>query len=453
MKIKRVFAKDMRQGIRRVREELGEDAVILSNRKVDDGVEIVVGIDYDEAALNNAAKTTSRSEPVIANDNQMDIFSSERAKPANPDFRNAIHSASEELESLLSEELNSELTYTKPSSKRPTVKKQEPVRTPAPAAYTTQHDQDDELIDEMRSELKSLRGILENQLSGLAWGEMSRNRPHQATLLKRYMDLGISTSLSQDLVEEVVAEKDLESAWRMSLDLLANQVVTPAEDFIAEGGVVAMVGPTGVGKTTTVAKLAARYALQHGYQQVALVTTDSYRIGAHEQLRTYGRILGVPVRVANDAEELKTVLEGLADKRLVLIDTAGMSQRDLRLTEQFSSVLSGAPKLKTCVVLSANTQTAGLEDVMRAFSKIKLDACVLTKLDESVSLGGILSVLVEHRLPVAYMSDGQQVPEDIHRAHPHTLINRALTLLQERVTGVDEQSAAIAMGGWIPHAK
>ena len=353
----------------------------------------------------------------------------------------------------MSEELNSELTYTKPSSKRPTVKKQEPVRTPAPAAYTTQHDQDDELIDEMRSELKSLRGILENQLSGLAWGEMSRNRPHQATLLKRYMDLGISTSLSQDLVEEVVAEKDLESAWRMSLDLLANQVVTPAEDFIAEGGVVAMVGPTGVGKTTTVAKLAARYALQHGYQQVALVTTDSYRIGAHEQLRTYGRILGVPVRVANDAEELKTVLEGLADKRLVLIDTAGMSQRDLRLTEQFSSVLSGAPKLKTCVVLSANTQTAGLEDVMRAFSKIKLDACVLTKLDESVSLGGILSVLVEHRLPVAYMSDGQQVPEDIHRAHPHTLINRALTLLQERVTGVDEQSAAIAMGGWIPHAK
>jgi flagellar biosynthesis protein FlhF len=383
----------------------------------------------------------------------MDIFSNEAAKPNNADFRSAIHSASEELESLLNDELNDELTYTKPLRNKPAAARKETARAPVSSAYETKDEQDDGLIDEMRSELKSLRGILENQLSGLAWGEMSRNRPHQATLLKRYMDLGISAGLSQELVEEVAAEEDMESAWRMSLDLLANQIVTPAEDFIAEGGVVALVGPTGVGKTTSVAKLAARFALQHGYQQVALVTTDSYRIGAHEQLRTYGRILGVPVRVANDAEELKTVLESLADKRLVLIDTAGMSQRDLRLTEQFRSVLSGAPKLKTCVVLSANTQTAGLEDVMRAFDKVKLDACILTKLDESVSLGGILSVLVEHRLPVAYMSDGQQVPEDIHRAHPHTLINRALTLLQERSTGVDEQSAAMAMGGWISHAK
>jgi len=447
MKIKRVIAKDMRQGIRRVREELGEDAVILSNRKVDEGVEIVVGIDYDEASLEAHQNIDSDR---TSKDDQLDIFNADSvtsvvASDSNIDFRKAIDKASMGLDRDFSAPYDEDLTYQKPN--RTTHQK------PTKPSARKQKAKDGELFDEMRDELKSLRGILENQLNGLAWGEMSRNRPHQANLLKRYMDMGVSSELAQRLTEQVAAEEDLESAWRMSLDMLAGEIRTSGEDFIAEGGVVALVGPTGVGKTTTVAKLAARYALQHGYQQVALVTTDSYRIGAHEQLRTYGRILGVPVRVANDADELRTVLEHLSDKRLILIDTAGMSQRDLRLTEQFNQVLSGAPKLKTCVVLSANTQTAGVQDVMRAFSKVKLDACVLTKLDESVSIGGVLSVIAQHKLPVAYLSDGQQVPEDLHRAHSHTLINRALALLQQGEEYMDEQQAAMALGGMNPYVK
>jgi len=452
MKIKRVYAKDMRQGIRRVREELGEDAVILSNRKVDDGVEIVVGIDYDEASLQ-AHQNTDNTRSTKSD--QMDIFHPQQEQPAPDfDFRTAINSASMQLDKKNVEFARDEHTYQRPvKTSVPTAHKSSSIRPVANEPIHKSKARGGELFDEMRDELKSLRGILENQLNGLAWGEMSRNRPHQATLLKRYMDMGITSELAQNLTEQVSTEADLESAWRMSLDKLAHEIRIYGEDFVAEGGVVALVGPTGVGKTTTVAKLAARYALQHGYQQVALVTTDSYRIGAHEQLRTYGRILGVPVRVANDADELRTVLEHLSDKRLVLIDTAGMSQRDLRLTEQFNQVLSGAPKLKTCVVLSANTQTAALQDVMRAFSKVKLDACVLTKLDECVAMGGVLSVIAQNKLPVAYLSDGQQVPEDLHRAHSHTLINRALSLLQQQQEYMDEQVAAMMMGGTNPHVK
>ncbi|MBD3669929.1 MAG: flagellar biosynthesis protein FlhF [Gammaproteobacteria bacterium] len=452
MKIKRVLAKDMRQGIRRVREELGEDAVILSNRKVDDGVEIVVGIDYDESALNNPSASYLTNSKAKQPDSQLDIFSEEAQASARASFQEVINNASQGLDSLLDDEISTDVTYSKPTKPKPVIESEPPKAKPLASKPINAKD-DDILFDDMRTELKSLRGILENQLSGLAWGEMSRSHPNQAILLKRYIEMGLENSLSHELVDEVSNEEDIESAWRMSLDLLANQIVTTGEDFIAEGGVVAFVGPTGVGKTTTVAKLAARYALQHGYQQVALVTTDSYRIGAHEQLKTYGRILGVPVRVANDAEELKTVLHSLSDKRLVLIDTAGMSQRDLRLTEQFHSVLSGAPKLKTCVVLSANTQAAGLTDVMRSFSRVKIDACVLTKIDEAVSLGGALSLLVENRLPLAYISDGQQVPEDIHKAHPHNLINRAQQLLMETEQSIDEQTAAMAMGGVLSNAK
>lgn len=451
MKIKRVIAKDMRQGIRRVREELGEDAVILSNRKIDEGVEIVVGIDYDQASLDAGYSANSAKK---SKDEQLDIFNAADntaavAPEPEVDFRRAIDNASMGLDRDLTAPYEEDITYQKPNRKAHA----KPAEPPTNRQPQKQKAMDGELFDEMRDELKSLRGILENQVNGLAWGEMSRNRPHQANLLKRYMDMGVSSDLAQILTEKVATEEDMESAWRMSLDMLAAEIRTSGEDFIAEGGVVALVGPTGVGKTTTVAKLAARYALQHGYQQVALVTTDSYRIGAHEQLRTYGRILGVPVRVANDADELRTVLEHLSDKRLVLIDTAGMSQRDLRLTEQFNQVLSGAPKLKTCVVLSANTQTAAVEDVMRAFGKVKLDACVLTKLDECVSMGGLLSVVAKHKLPVAYLSDGQQVPEDLHRAHSHTLINRALALLQQGQQDIGEQQAAMAMGGINPHVK
>ncbi|MFW6191077.1 MAG: AAA family ATPase, partial [Thiohalospira sp.] len=205
---------------------------------------------------------------------------------------------------------------------------------------------------------------------------------------------------------------------------LAEVVRRPHRDVMAQGGVVALVGPTGVGKTTSVAKIAARYAMRHGYDQVALVTTDSYRIAAHEQLRTYARILGVPVRVANDADELRTTLDNLADRSLVLIDTAGMSQRDRRLAEQFHTLVTGAPTVQTYAVLAANTQPGGLEETVHAFRGAELDGCVLTKIDESTGLGPALSTIIDQSLPLAFLSDGQRVPEDLHDGGPALLANR-----------------------------
>ena len=185
----------------------------------------------------------------------------------------------------------------------------------------------------------------------------------------------------------------------------------------------------GVGKTTTIAKLAARCALKHGARQVALITTDCYRIGGQEQLRTYARILGVPVRVARTHAELTETLNDLLDRRFILIDTAGMNQRDIKLTEKFAVIKQQSPRVKTYLTMSANTQASAMDDIIHAYSHLNLSGCVLTKTDEASSLGGAVSALVRHHLPLAYVANGHQVPEDLSLARPNTLVNQASELM------------------------
>jgi flagellar biosynthesis protein FlhF len=195
-----------------------------------------------------------------------------------------------------------------------------------------------------------------------------------------------------------------------------------------QGGVVALVGSTGVGKTTSVAKLAARYVLRHGQRHVALVTTDSYRIGAHEQLMTYGRLLGIPVQIASDHKELHSALNSLADKRLVLIDTAGMSQRDVRLSEQFATLADSGIPIRTLLVLSATAHPSVLTETVEAFSSVDLEGAILTKLDEAAKLGGVLSTVINQQLPLMFVTDGQRVPEDMHLARAQNLVQKAAEL-------------------------
>lgn len=404
MKIKRYFAPDMRQAIRKVREAQGPDAVILSNRKVKGGVEIIAAIDYDPDNLPGEAAEAPRSEAPAAADRPV-------AEPAP-----------------------------------------EPAPGPRRKAPEVVWDEDPALVA-MRSEIRELRGLLENQLAHLAWREFSREHPAQAGLLRRLTELGLPRDLCERLIEAVGEQPDAEQAWRRALALLAQSLPVTDDDILDKGGIVALIGSTGVGKTTTVAKLAARFALRHGPRSVALISTDSYRIGAHEQLFTYGRILGVPVQVAGDARELANALKSLPDKRLILIDTAGMSQRDLRLSSQFETLRAAGLPIRSYLVLPASTQTAVLEEAVRAFGEIELAGCILTKVDESASLGGALSVVARHRLPLAYVGDGQRVPEDLHPARAHNLVNRAATLMQQAGQTTDDDTLAERFGGLAAHAR
>ena len=389
MKVKRFFAPDMRQAIRLVREALGPDAVILSNRKVDGGIEIVAALGYDESAVGHGA--------------------SETGLPSVTDAPGAVPAAAVDV-------LGDGSGAT---------------AAPAPRAAARSPKLDwvqDPAIASMREEIKQLRGLLENQLAHLAWADLKRRQPLSTAVMRRLSSIELEPSLIDRISLAAGAARNEDHAWQLALDELSASLPIADHDFLDEGGIVALLGSTGVGKTTSIAKLAARYVLRHGQRHVALVTTDSYRIGAHEQLMTYGRLLGIPVQVVSDHKGLRSALNSLADKRLVLIDTAGMSQRDVRLGEQFSTLAGSGIPLRTLLVLSATSHRSVVDETVRAFSGVSLDGAILTKLDEAASLGGVLSAVIRQQLPLMFIANGQRVPEDIHPARAAKLVQQAAQL-------------------------
>ncbi|MDT8370538.1 MAG: flagellar biosynthesis protein FlhF [Gammaproteobacteria bacterium] len=393
MKIKRFQAADVRQAIKEVRDVLGPDAVILSNTRVDGGIEIVAATDYDEAEFRRAA-------PVARSSSHTDSPKVE-INPSSDPFRNV---------------------------------------EPTPTRTTQNVWSQEPTLVQMRKEISSLKDMLQTQLSDLAWKDMERSSPTQVQLLQRHLQMGVQVELAKKLTSQTNPADDLETAWRHSLGALASQIDIPKTDIINTGGITALVGPTGVGKTTTIAKIAARCALKHGAKNVALITTDCYRIGGQEQLRTYARILGVPVRVARTHEELNESLNDLLDRRFILIDTAGMNQRDMQLAEKFAVLKNQSHRIKNYLTLSATTQASVLNDIINAFSHLELSGCILTKTDETSSLGGAISALIRHQLPLAYECNGQQVPEDLSLARPNTLVRQASELINEQ--HVDPQTVS-----------
>ncbi len=414
MKMKRYFAADARQALREVREQQGPDAVILSNRRVPGGVEIIAAVDYEDA-LENA----SLGNPVEHASGGVDTA----AVPVQAYEHYGYEKSDRERgEAVADNRADSGANEVDPA------------------------------LGRIRDELKGLRSIMEAPLMQFAWGEAERVKPLYANLLKQLMMLGLSPQLCDGISKKVAGRDAGRHNWLEALKLLAQLVPVAEDDLLARGGTVALVGPTGVGKTTTIAKLAARFALRHGRRSVALVTTDSYRIGAHEQLRTYGRILGVPVQVASDCDELRNVLDHNRQHKLTLIDTAGVSHRDMRLTEQLATLNTGDIRIKNYLVLSATGQRHLQDDVIRSFSRAGLHGCILTKIDEAVSLGEILSVLIQHKLPIAYVSDGQKVPDNLHTARGKLLVREAVKLMQTMRKAPTEQELAYTFGGMVSNA-
>ncbi|MBL8258801.1 MAG: flagellar biosynthesis protein FlhF [Candidatus Competibacteraceae bacterium] len=411
MKIKRLNAANIREAMRKIREELGPDAVILSNQRSEAGFEIIAAIDYDEKLLAGMqlpglTEPVDRRAPTDAAASPETRPEAAAATPVSPAKKAAKPAASA-------------IPTLQPAPEATA----DPIAPPRPDKARVVWSQDPLLV-EMRHELQVMHTLLEQQLSGLAWGELGRQQPHRADLLSQLLDFGCHPGLCVRLADAAAAEREPARAWRLALETLGRGLSVTQDDILSRGGVAALIGPTGVGKTTTIAKLAARYNLRHGPHQVALITTDSYRIGAYEQLCTFGMILDAPVRLVRTAQELQDTLKAFADKSLILIDTAGMSQRDLRLSQQFA-LLDDAARIRSYLVLAANAQHAVLQETMAAFARVPLSGAILTKVDETTRLGAVLSAAHEQALPLAYICNGQRVPEDLQAAQVDSLIRLA----------------------------
>ena len=411
MQVKRFFAADMRQAMKLVRDELGADAAIIGNRRIAGGVELTAALDYTPQALaprvpnmeleDELRKTASR---IVSAQAELSMRGDSDASTNRQLFAGLPLTAAEPLV---------EPTFIEPP--RPAA--------PAPAAAVDQR-----VFDSMRFELNGLRELLEVQLGSLAWTQLQGSKPQQANLWRRLQRIGLSGPLSRDLLALTAEVEEPRQAWRMLLAHLARMIATPEIEPLEEGGVIAMVGPAGMGKTTTLAKLAARYVLKYGAHNIALVSMDSYRIGAQEQLKTLGRILNVPVTHVDPGQSLANALDPLLRKRVVLIDTAGLQASDPALRMQLESLAGRGIKSKNYLVLATTSQKQVLTAAYHSYKRCGLAGCILTKLDETASLGEVLSLAIGHALPVAYLTDGPRIPDDLHLPRRHQLVSRAVSV-------------------------
>src|SRR5262245_36192550 len=382
MNVRKFVGNTSRAALQQVKRELGADAVVLSNRSVDGGVEI----------------TAIRADALRAAESGADASAEASSKTLGPGALAATYSTSRASHSSSA-----------------------PQGAPAGAPSG-------EAAAGMVSEIKALRGVLEEQLGSLVWGDMRRREPLQARLMRELLRAGFGPGLSRFVTENLPEGSDAAQGVRWVQATLARNIQCPPEDdLVLRGGVVALLGPTGVGKTTTTAKLAARCAVRFGAERLALLTTDTYRIGAQEHLRIYGKILGVQVHAIADGEDLRAGLRDLAGKHMVLIDTVGMSQRDKRVIDQLAMLRAAGVNVQRLLLLSACSSADVLDESVRSYrGEDGLAGVVLTKTDEAVTMGGALDVIIRHRLKLQYVANGQRVPEDIHSPNRDYLVHRAL---------------------------
>ncbi|WP_020209484.1 flagellar biosynthesis protein FlhF [Gilvimarinus chinensis] len=439
MQVKRFVAKDMRRALEMVRQALGEDAIIHSSRRVKEGVELLTSVAGSEPV---AAEPAEMSQPSpVETEVSSSVSKSGREIAADIELASQRLAAKELADASADEYLRKNQVVN--AGIRVNTARQRPI-TPshnidvasqsAAERYgllpqepqTTSGDE----IELLHEEIAQMRSLLEEQLKRLSGTHTAPANRQTSALSQRLERLGFSGNFINEILERPLRQQLLAKAWPETMARVAHTIPVVDDDITANGGVFALVGPTGAGKTTTVAKLAARYVMQHGADQVALITSDTLRLGGQDQLRSIARILQVPLRLVDENNSLSTVLRSVRNCSLVLIDTAGLRAGDPDLKAQMEP-LANISRVQSLLVMPANSQAQVLKAAMHSYQAADLKACIITKLDEAASLGEALECTMQAGLPIAYTCDGQDVPDDIDLARGHKLIAKAVQLAQQ----------------------
>lgn len=485
---RRFVAATATEALSMVKQAIGPDAILLSNREVDDGIEIIAMAQHQfkEIAPRAAAKSQTSSPPQgFSERNRGDASVFQEGLPisaaadraprpqslrqmsdsairtanhklviadvATSPMRNAdgspvfapevaaAHFHSGTGASILRQGANGTVTMQSAQRSQGQVTPSGDSLSAATGAVAALPNAGNsaaapalnQLAEKLMDQVAEVKHLLESHIAGNTWGQLKGISPGRAEMLKKLLAAGFSPALATSLLEEVGEVEEQASLIPTLRRPLANRIKTvdPVAMF-DQGGVFAFIGPTGVGKTTTVAKIAARCVMRFGRKSVSLLSTDTYRIGALEQLRVFAKILGLPVTALRDAEDLVVRLQELEKFHVVLIDTAGMGQRDVKMVEQLKVLADGYKSMKRLLVMSATTSLQTMQDVIQAHSQGKnngIHAALITKVDEAMSLAPSVDCLIRHDLPLLFIGNGQQVPEDLHVADPNYLAHRSLS--------------------------
>ncbi len=438
MKIRRFYGKNMRSALRQVTAEFGDDAAILSNQKTASGVEVIAALDYDQDLLPSSPAEI-KTQPEIAPTQNIGRVNT---PVENAVIKNAVVKNTGQQSSIFSTPKDSqspnnsaELVGQQRVAEQKNVAdqisqvmKNIPTQSePAGIINSVEWSTDPGLVA-MREELSLMRSMMSEQLKGIGWERFSEKDPTRAMLSRRFSTLGINQSIANRLIPQVNKQQDAECCWQNLLALLAKSISINSKALLTHGGVFAFMGPSGAGKTTTIAKLAARYVIKHGVDSVALISTDNYRISAQQHLGSFARLLGIPMLCVSAKHSLDNLLTQTRSKKLVLIDTAGMSRKDADIAAQLKILKQSSHEIKRFLLIPATNQSAVVKQSIDLFQPYAPYAVIISKLDEAASLGEVLSLVIENMLPVAFTTDGQRVPEDIRVARNHHLVSKAVWL-------------------------
>jgi len=445
MKVKRFLSTSMQDVLRMVREDLGPDAVILSNTKVDGGIELVAALDYEEELVSQENVIPSLITQGEPNPSQLArMYADKHVK-----LQREMDTARRKIESVKSKrnqkKQNVELTDQNIADEKSNIIKEE---------HADRKDSDWIELSDMRAEILEIKGMISRQPSN----SESIKKTRATSLLQQQVEktlqsLCLSVPIQKSLVESIKEQLDFESAWEKVGRQIEGAVTVDRTEIIDHGGVVALVGPTGSGKTMTIGKMAARYVMKYGAESIALVTTDRYRIAAHEQLKVFGRILNVPVHTVDETNNLDAILDGLNHKKMVLIDTAGLMHSDACWSEQLQELKLSKHDVKSYLVVSAVGQYQVMCSNYYNYKVVGLSGAIITKVDEAVSLGEALSFLIDTRLKASYFTDGQRVPEDIHLMKKQDLFDKAQALLNssERWVTINSNETGLTQDSLLFH--
>jgi flagellar biosynthesis protein FlhF len=482
MSAKRFFATNAKDALRRIKAELGGDAVVLSSSEVNDGVEFLAIAAKDLVAATTVvpAAPTAPSRPTAANlplrttqepmmpaaaaaagaaadRNSMTLNRAAQApQPEQPLERQraSLQSRSLALEVAQAREARTQANVPQasapPANDRP-VQFENAAKPAAEAAPSTSG------IYELSSQMAEVKKILSGHLATNYWGMLQQRAPSQAQLMGRLISAGMSSAVVSRMLAELPPLADFDAQIKAAQNWVQAQLkVSDAFELFDRGGVFAFIGPTGVGKTTTLAKIAARCVLRYGRRQVAMLTTDTYRVGAQEQLRLFSRILGLPVVSLRDSDDMESKLQELSSRKIILLDTAGVSQRDTMMVDQLGMIQRGCRNVHRVLVMSATTSTRTMDDVVTAHQSALggqgLHSAIVTKIDEGMSLAPAVDCVLRHDLPLLFLSNGQRVPEDLFPADAAYVAHRTINPRGGDETGADtaHMPAMIAddLGSW-----